>query len=153
MRILLLVGLLAIPVSSFGQQPAREALQRQIFERLIENYRVQAGLDDSQFRQFRSVFERQVRERRLAEVAQREMVQEIEMQLRPGIAADVDHLNTLLDQLAAHRVERARAEAGYLDEYRSFLSPIQRAQFLLTAERFQRQIDNLIRRRPGNVRP
>lgn len=149
----ILIVLVALPWSAQAQQPVREALQRQIFERLVENYRTQAGLTDDQYVQFRSVFERQFRERRQSEAAYREMLRAVEAQLRPGVAADADSLSVLLDGLAAHQMERTRSEASYLTEYGAFLSTVQRAQLLLTMERFQRQIDNLIRRRAaGNQR-
>lgn len=153
MRTFLLIALVCLPWSARAQQPVREALQRQIFERLVENYRTQAGLTDEQYVQFRSVFERQFRERRQSEVAYRELLRAVEAQLRPGVAADADSLAVLLESLAAQQVEHTRTEAAYLAEYETFLSTVQRAQLLLTMERFQRQIDNLIRRRAaGNQR-
>ena len=44
MRTFLLIALACLPWSARAQQPVREALQRQIFERLVENYRTQAAL-------------------------------------------------------------------------------------------------------------
>ena len=152
MRTLLFVVFLMAPAGMTAQQPGRDVLQRQIVERLVENFRVQAGLNDEQVGQFRAVFQRQFRERRELEARQRQLVSAMESQLRPGVAADVDSLTVLLSALSAHRQAFVDLEDRYQAEYRSFLSPIQQAQLVLSLTRFQRQIDNLLRRRAAENR-
>ena len=153
MQKLLFCLFLAVPSGVMAQQPARDVLQRQIVERLVQNFRAQGGLDDEQTVRFRAVFQRHFRDRRASEAAQRRVVRALESQLRPGVAADIDSLNALLSAVIDRRRARIELENEYQAEYGSFLSPVQHAQLILSLERFQRQIENLLRRRAAANRP
>jgi len=151
MRNLISMLLVVLPVPLSAQQPNREVLQRQILTRLIENYRVQAGLTEEQTMQFRQTFQRQFQERRAIEIRERGLFQALEGQLRPGVAADQDSIVALLNALSQARQEQVDLVARYQAEYATFLTPIQQGQLVLLAERFQRQIENL-RNRANQVR-
>jgi hypothetical protein len=67
----------------------------------------------------------------------------LEGQMRPGVAADADSVDALIDGILAvqeRRTAQARAEQ---EEYADFLSPVQRAQLTLSWRRFQMQIDRV----------
>ncbi len=73
--------------------------------------------------------------------------------MRPGVAADPDSLNTLMDaliQVQADRVEQARTEQA---EYAEFLTPVQRAQLTLSWRRLQGQIEQVRQRMRGRRPP
>jgi hypothetical protein len=127
--------------------PQPEALRRQVMERFLENYRVQAGLTDEQNEHFRTIIMGSFRERREIEARQGELFRALEGQLRPGVAADRDSVVVLLDGLM--QVRQAQVDVGKRDfeELSTFLDPVQQGQLLLSLERLQRQIENIIRRR------
>jgi|GEM_PF-6839563 len=150
-RLVLVLAVLAAPALAAQPnqpgRPNREALQREIVERFMQNYQNQAGLDEAQAERFRSVVSRSFRERRQLEMAQRRIFRAIEGQLRPGVAADADSLQTLLASLTDlrhHMVEQTDRDDQELAE---FLTPVQHAQLVLSMERFQRQVQNILRRR------
>lgn len=139
-------GLLAGPAA--GQvRPDPERLRAQVVQRFIETYRTQAGLTDAQFDRFQATVRRQWDVRRALEQREREIVQALGGQLRPGVAADQDSVAALLGALEtvqAERIDRLRTEQA---EFREYLSPVQRAQLVLAFTRLERQIEDLIRQR------
>jgi len=150
MRRLLLGCLVFIAAPALAQQAPRaqeEALRQQVMERFLQNYRNQAGLTDEQFQQFTDIALRSFRERRQLEMQQRQLMRALEGQLRPGVAADQDSLIVLLEGMTQNRQTLVDMGRRDLEEYATFLDPVQQAQLILSLERFQQQIENLIRRR------
>jgi hypothetical protein len=146
------MALLAAPVAGQVRQDP-ERLREQVVQRFIENYRTQAGLTDAQFDRFRTSVRRQWEARRGVEQRERAIVQALGGQLRPGVAADPDSVTRLLDALEAvqaERIDRLRSEQA---EFREYLSPVQRAQLVLSFARLERQIEDLIRRRMEGAQP
>jgi len=149
---LLLVGLLAAPLAA--QQPRRQVLEQRIIEQFHENYRRQAGLTPDQFNRFRGIATRSLQLRRERQQRERQLWMLLEDQMRPGMAASADSVQKLMDGIVALRlagVEQFKADDR---EYAAFLTPVQRAQLFLQFERFQRNIEDMIRRRlQGGVPP
>lgn len=140
------LGMLAGPLAGQVRQDP-ERLRAQVVQRFIENYRSQAGLTDAQFDRFQAGVRRQWEARRALEQREREILQALGGQLRPGIAADPDSVATLLgalENVQAERLGRLRSEQA---EFREYLSPVQRAQLVLSFTRLERQIEDLIRQR------
>ncbi len=142
----------AAPLAGQQATPAQAALRRQVIERFVTNYVAQSGLTDEQTDRFREVIERSFRERRAIETRQRRLTQALEGQLRPGVAANEDSVVALLGELTRSRQDLVDLANRDLETFASFLDPIQQAQLILSLERFQRQIDNLIRRRAQQIR-
>ncbi len=137
---------LAGPV--WGQEnPRRERLQRQVVERFMENFRARAGLSDAQYGRFQEVTRGAFARRAALERRERALWEALEAQMRPGVAADQDSLVKLLDGLidaqAAH-VEGARQD---LRRFAEFLTPVQRAQLVISLRRLQEEIERIIRER------
>ena len=61
--------------------------------------------------------------------------------------ADADSVQQVLDSLLGVQRERAEASARDHAAYAAFLTPIQRAQLVLMTMRFERQIEEILRRR------
>lgn len=143
---LLAVMLVAAPLAA--QQPAlRQALEQRIIEQFYENYRRQAALTPDQFNRFRTIASRSFQQRRERQQRERGLWMSLEGQMRPGVAANPDSVNKLLEGIVASRlaqVDQLRAEDK---EYATFLTPVQRAQLFLAVERFQQNIQEMIRRR------
>jgi hypothetical protein len=148
MRLLALVLALVLgPALVQGQAPPREQLMRQITERFLDNYRQQAGLTPEQSQKFRALSQRSFDQRRERQQKEQELWRALQVQMRPGMAADADSVTRLLDAILASRaaaVEQLRADQK---EYAAFLSPVQRAQLFLAFERLQRNIQNLLQQR------
>jgi hypothetical protein len=150
MRSIALLSLVVLAAPLAAQDPAlaprRQALEAQIVERFMANYRQQAGLSDEQFTRFRSVAQRAFRQRRERQRREMEVWRALEGQMRPGVAANPDSLGRLLEGILALRqgvVEQARADDR---EFATFLTPVQRAQLFLSLERFQRSVENVQQR-------
>ena len=156
-RFLLAYLVMAAPAAPAGaQQPQdapEEALRRQVMERFLENYRNQAALTAEQFESFREIALRSFRERRQLELRQRQLVRALEGQLLPGVAADQDSLIVLLDEITRTRQELVDLGRRDMEEYATFLNPVQQAQLVLSLQRFQQQIENILRRRLQQRRP
>jgi hypothetical protein len=123
--------------------PPVERLREQVVQRFMENYRNQSGLTDEQFGQLQTVLRRSMEGRRALMERERAALRGLEMQMRPGVAADPDSVTRLLDGLLglqAERAELARSEQTRLAE---FLTPVQRAQLVLALTRLERQIEQV----------
>jgi hypothetical protein len=125
----------------------RRLLQRQVLERLLQNGRVQAGLDDQQFERYQEIARRSIAGRNEIQRQERELWRALEGQMRPGVAADEDSVTTLIDMVMAipeQRLELARLEQ---EQYSQFLTPVQRAQLVLLHRRFETNIQQIMQRR------
>jgi len=157
MRTLALAALMALTVAPVlqaqqGQMRPRQMLQQQVMQRYMTNYREQAGLSDEQFDRFRQVVTESTQRRRDIELRERELWRAVEGQMRPGVAADVDSLNGLMDALVAVQQERVDLARSEREQYAEFLTPVQQAQLLIATRRLQNSIEQIIRGRgPGGV--
>jgi len=105
------------------------------------------GSSIEQNQKLRALSQRSFDQRRERQQKEQELWRALQMQMRPGIAADADSVNRLLDAILASRaaaVEQLRADQK---EYAAFLSPVQRAQLFLAFERLQRNIQSLVQQR------
>jgi hypothetical protein len=139
----------------YGQVPMerRRQLQQEVMERFMQNIRSQARLTDEQLGQFQEVARRSVEAREQLRRRETQLWIGLEGQMRPGVAADQDSVNMLLEalvELQVERVEQARREQA---AYAEFLSPVQRAQVTLAWRRLQMQIERVRRRMPARRRP
>ena len=137
------------------EPPRREALMRQVVERFVANTINQAALTPDQAERFRGDVERSFAARREREQRERTLWRALEGQMRPGVAADADSVERLLDALVALRGEEHATFLREMESFAGYLTPVQRAQVAMAFERLRRSIEDVIRRRmqPGPVRP
>ncbi|HEX9692298.1 MAG TPA: hypothetical protein VGA22_09390 [Gemmatimonadales bacterium] len=158
--ILALAVLVLAPVSAGAQGPGmrRQAVQQQqlreqVMQRFMQNLRTMAGLTDEDMGQVREVIQRSMEAR--AQVTQREMMlwTALEGQMRPGVAARPDSVETLLGALGAIQVERAELAQQDQAALAEFLTPVQRAQVTIALRRLQFQIERIRENRgpPGGM--
>jgi hypothetical protein len=140
------LGLFATPMWA-QQGPRREQVMNQITERFMENYRQQAGLTPDQNQKFRAVAQRSFEQRRDRQQKEQELWRALEMQMRPGVAANPDSVSKLLDAIVAVRATAVDQMRADYKEFSTFLSPVQRGQLFIQFERLQRNIEDLIQRR------
>ncbi len=145
-----LLTLVVAPVLAAQQgQMRRQMLQEEVMQRFMTNYRAQAGLSDEQFEQLRQVVIESTQRRRDLELRERELWRAIEGQMRPGIAADTDSLNGLMESLIVVQQERVDLARSERERYAEFLTPVQQAQLLIATRRLQNNIEQVIRGRQG----
>ncbi len=86
-----------------------------------------------------------------AEIARRELSlwRSLEGQMRPGLAADPDSLTTIMNGIITAQEERAALTRAELEQFETFLEPVQRAQVMLAWHRLQMQIDRILQGRGG----
>jgi len=148
-RWILVLGLIAVPNGLRGQAepPMREALMRQVVERFVANAINQAALTPEQAARFGGDVERSFAARREREQRERSLWRALEGQMRPGVAADTDSVEALLNGLVALRAEDQAAFAAEMEAFATYLTPVQRAQVAMAFERLRRSIEDVIRRR------
>ena len=160
MRTILLTLLctVAVSYSAQGQGPTRQRreLQQQVVQRYMQNVRVQAGLSDGQFEQFGTVTRDTFEERATLARQEAGLWRALEGQMRPGVAAEADSIAVLMTGIADIMEERAALTRAEMEQFETFLDPIQRAQVMLAWRRLQFQIDRILQgrtdqpmRRPG----
>ncbi len=141
-------ALLASPLAAQVQRPAaREALILRITEQFMDNYRRQAGLTPEQYDKFRAVAMRSFQQRRERQQREQELWQSLQLQMRPGMAAQPDSVSRLLDAIVAVRAGATDQLRADLRDYAAFLTPVQRGQLFIQYERLQRNIEDLIQQR------
>lgn len=134
-----------------GQMRQRQMLQQQVMQRYMQNYKQQAGLNDKQFQDFTQLTERAFNERRELQQRERVLWQALEGQMKPGVAADADSLVGLIDAIFDVQQELIETERRNQADLAEFLTPVQRAQLMLSQRRLQNSIQNVMRNRQQNM--
>jgi hypothetical protein len=134
-----------------------QQLRMQIEQRFGQRVQMELGLTDQQMDRLRAA-ERNTRDRHQA-LADREqdLRRAVGQQLKPGVAANADSLNRLLDAIAQNHVSRAQEEQQEMRDLAQFLTPVQRARLLMMRQQFMQRVQairegrwNPPAGRPGN---
>lgn len=131
---LLLAAGAALPMAA-QEGPRAEVLRRQLERRFAEQIRTQLQLSEEETSRVGAIMSSSAERRRELEAAERQYRAALAGQLRPGIAADADSVNRLLDGLAQNRVDYARVMQDELKELATVLTPVQRGQLFLMRDR------------------
>jgi phytoene/squalene synthetase len=134
---LVLGVLLAVPVMAQAQEEGARAgqLRQQIEERFTARVQEDLGLSDKQTDRLREVSRRYFARRRDMEAEERRLRQALAGELRPGVAANNDRVQQLTDQILENKVRYVVSYQDEMKELRTFLTPVQCAQFLALRER------------------
>lgn len=129
--------LFAVPVVAQAQEDGARAgeLRRQIEERFTERVQQELGLNDKQTDRLREVARRYFAKRRDMEAEERRLRQSLAGELRPGVAANNERVAQLTDQILENKVRYVESYQEEMKELRTFLNPVQCAQFLALRER------------------
>ena len=146
--------ILAAPLAAQQPQgrPNREALRQMVIERFLQTFHDQAGLTADQDQKFRDAFRRAMQQRQDIQQGEQELWRALEAQMRPGVAANADSVNKLLDGIVAARAAQVDLLRTENQQLAQFLSPVQRAQFAIMWEHFQQQVQDVMRRRMLQLR-
>jgi hypothetical protein len=116
-------------------------------QRYMLNYKQQAGLSEDQFQKFTEMTGRTFSKRTELREQERTLWQALEEQMRPGVAADTDSLTLLMDEIVEVQAQIAEEERENQKELEKFLTPVQRAQLMLSQRRLQLNIEEIMRQR------
>ena len=151
LTMVLIVAGTSVVSAQQGQMRQRQMLQQQVMQRYMQNYKQQAGLNDKQFQDFTQLTERAFNERRELQQRERVLWQALEGQMKPGVAADADSLVNLIDAIFDVQEELIETERSNQADLAEFLTPVQRAQLMLSQRRLQHNIQNVMRNRQQNM--
>lgn len=129
-------------------RPAQEGVLRAaIEERFMQRVATTLELDRKQEAQLRATNARYAIRRR--ELASRERALRLAMrsELQPGVAANQDSLGAALDQIAALQLERAKLQQDEMNDLSTFLTPVQRARYLVLQQQLKRIVEDAASRR------
>ena len=140
---LALVAVLAAPLSAQEPQMRRQMLREQVMERFMVNLRTQAGLNDEQLERVRATFREGAEFRSALSMQERDVWQALEGQMRPGVAADADSVDALLERVLELREERSARDRAEQEVFAEFLTPVQRAQVMMAWHRLQMQVERV----------
>lgn len=123
-----------------GPGPARlMQLRQQIEERFGQMVQNQLNLTDQQMDRVRQAMRANQDRRRDFDRREMDLHRAIGRQLQPGVAANNDSLNRMLDQLVQIRAQRAQSDQQFMRDL-SFLTPVQRARFMVMLHRFEQRV-------------
>jgi Spy/CpxP family protein refolding chaperone len=159
-RALLALGVLALaamPIVPAAAQeagapaPQRGPLEQRLRQRLGAIVRQQLGLDDAQARQLGEVSGRYERERRDLALRERELRQQLRDELQGGDQANQDRVSRALDRML--EVQRTRLDIVQREQkdLAKFLTPVQRAKYLVLQDQVRRRLEEARRARDGDA--
>jgi len=159
-RLLIVVGILAAAAGRGSAQEATtpdstraEQLRQEVETRFAVRVKEQLGLTDDQSRRMQGTVREYFRKRRALEMEEQRLRREVGAELRPGVAADSDRLDRLLDDLVDVRVRYAQSYREESRDLAKYLTPVQRGQYFLMRERLFDQVREFQRQRGGPRQP
>ena len=126
--------------------PEAERLRAEVEERFGRMVRTELQLNDQQMERVRTAMRANQDRRR--DFMRREMDarRAIQRQMQPGVQANNDSLNRMLDQVSRLQVERAQSDQQFMRDL-DFLTPVQRARFVMMTQRFENRMREIRERR------
>ncbi len=147
--------LLAVPLLAQGRQPPPRAaaLRGQIEESFMRRATLDLALTADQSDRMSKIVTAAGQRRRTLEEEQQASQMALMQQLRPGVAANTDSLNRLVDRITQNRISYAEAFRDEIRDLQPILSPVQRAQYLQLRDRLLERIRELQQNRQANGPP
>ncbi|HET8762322.1 MAG TPA: Spy/CpxP family protein refolding chaperone [Gemmatimonadales bacterium] len=171
-----LLLLLAIPLAAGAQTPdstagrgairrevrqavereRRTAEERQLVERRLRNaiqqrftqrVATELNLQEKQLAELRATSEKYAGRREELSRRTEELRTALRGELRPGVAANDDSVERVVKELTELQVQRARLQQEELDDLSGFLTPVQRARYLVMQQRLRQLIERAAERR------
>ncbi len=118
-----------------------ERLRTRIQERFTQRVAESLELQQDQLTRLRATNARFGARRAELERNLVQLRQSLRSELKPGVAANDDSVSRVVDRLLQAQLERARIEQDEMKELSSFLSPVQRAKYLIMQQRMRQLIE------------
>ncbi|HET9512551.1 MAG TPA: Spy/CpxP family protein refolding chaperone [Gemmatimonadales bacterium] len=145
-----LMALGSIPLSA-QEGPRAAALRRELELRFARQVQEQLQLSEEQTTKVRDIMSGYAERRRELELQERQLRVALNSQLRPGIAANPDSVNRLVDAIATGRVSYAQLVQEEMRELSTVLDPVQRGQLFLMRDRLLQRVQEM--RQQNRMRP
>lgn len=160
-RALAVVGLavlapLASPLAAQradGAPPARPQLERQVRQRIARVVQERLALTDAQMQRLEATNRRFEERRRTLLEAEREARRELRAQLEAGDRADQKRVSELLDRLLSCQDQRLALVREEQRELAGYLTPVQRAKYLVLQDQLRRRVEEMRGQRRGGGPP
>jgi Spy/CpxP family protein refolding chaperone len=131
------------PGAGRGGPPRTAVLRGQIEETFMRRAADELGLTEEQSAKMSRIVLAAGERRRDLEDEQRRLQVALDGQFRPGVAANADSVNRMIDRLGQNRVNYAESFRDEMKELQPILSPVQRGQFLKMRDRLLQRIREL----------
>jgi len=144
------LALVARPLSAQddgGDTVQAAQIRQQIETRFGQQIQATLGLTNDQAARLRATFQTYNPKRRALEQDERGIKRALQDQLRPGIAANADSVNTLVNRLLDNKVTYAKTFVDEDKEMAKYLTPVQRAQYQMLRERLMARIEQIRQQR------
>lgn len=151
-RVLVVVALLAGATALPAQEPgAQRPAEQRLRQRLGMIVRDQLGLDEAQARQLGQVSQRYERERRQLALRERALRLQLRDELQGGEQANQERVARALDRML--EVQRTRLDIVQREQQdlAKFLTPVQRAKYLVLQDQLRRRLDETRREREAGA--
>ncbi len=132
--------------------PEAVRMRQQIETRFGAQVQEMLGLTDQQATQLRATLGTYAPKRRAMEREERGIKRALQAQLRPGIAANSDSVGRLVDRLLDLKVQYVKSFVDEDKDMTKYLTPVQRAQFLVMRERLMARIEEIRQQRQQQFR-
>ena len=146
---LALAGAMSAPAGAqaAGERAPQGPVEQRLRQRLGVIVREQLGLDDAKARQLGEVSTKYERERRALAQQERELRQQLRDELQGGDQANQDRVARALDRML--EVQRTRLDIVRREqqELATFLTPVQRAKYLVLQDQVRRRLEEARRAR------
>ena len=137
----------AVAQDDGDDSPEAVRMRQQIETRFGAQVQEMLGLTDQQATQLRATLGTYAPKRRAMEREERGIKRALQAQLRPGIAANSDSVGRLVDRLLDLKVQYVKSFVEEDKEMAKYLTPVQRAQFLVMRERLMARIEEIRQQR------
>jgi len=131
------------PGAGRGGPPRTAALRGQIEETFMRRAADELGLTEEQSAKMSRIVLAAGERRRDLEDEQRRLQVALDGQFRPGVAANADSVNRMIDRLGQNRVSYAESFRDEMKDLQPILTPVQRGQFLKMRDRLLQRIREL----------
>ena len=128
-----------------------EQLRARVEQRFSERVQENLNLTPDQATRLRASQEKFSSRRRTLLQQQQERRRALEVQMQPGVAANADSVNKLLDGMQSGRAEMLKLEQDQDDEMSRYLTPVQRARYQQMREHFMQRVTEMRLQRRGQM--
>lgn len=128
------------------------ALERRVQQRIGAIVREQLGVDDAQARRLGEVSARYQQERRALARRERELRLQLRDELQGGEQANQDRVARALDRMLEAQRTRIDIVQREQKDLAAFLTPVQRAKYLVLQEQVRRRLEDARRAQEGAPR-
>jgi periplasmic protein CpxP/Spy len=129
---------------AFGR---RQQLEQRLRQRLEQVVQARLHLSDDQMVRLRETNQRFAGQRRVLADREREVRQAMRAELVPGVAANQQHVSSLIDSLFVLQRQRLDVLQAEQRELAGYLTPLQRVQYYGLQERLRERLEQIRRRR------